>query len=453
MKQLKKISLVSLSFILIISFVGCSLLRKATNTALQSTSYYVNLSSKNSLISSDISSFSLSSSAILSSSIATSTKTSSVVKIDSSKQDAASSPQASSVKTTDTTQVINKPPVVPVVSIDTSTPSQPSNTSSSVIQASSTNSSQSGSNTTVQLPNIFQDFWGETGMQGIQVYEYGKGLLNSEERIVYDQLRINIINVNNGFTITSTCAPDSVIKVFEYLYNDHSEIFYMHGGTNYSWSSKSGTYSYTFTLFYDYDKQKIIDMRTEMGTAAVSLLNTAKATLSVNASDYDKEKAIHDAVVMHCSYDMVAVQNPNNNLISFTAYGAFVKGKCVCDGYARAMKMLLSSVGIKSLYVSGIGSTNTSSGAHAWNLVYVPDKNGTYSWWYVDATFDDPLVDNGNGTYSDLGKPSYSFWNFLDRSDHVLGEYLSSSWSNSQNYQFMPKAGSLNNYYDNSGTN
>ena len=469
MKQLKKISLISLSFILIISISGCSIYKKASTTVLQSTSSHISLSSDNSNISSEAlsssSSSSLSSSAISSSTkasssshVASSAKTSSATIISSSKQTIVSSSKISSVNTTSNTSSEIKAPVVPVVPIDTSAPSQPSSTSSSsqssTIQSSTINSSQSGVNSTVPLPSTFQDYWGETGIQGIKVYEFGKGLLNIEERKVYDQLLSNITQVNNDFTINTTCAKDSVNKAFEYLFNDHSEIFYMHGGTTYRWSSTNGNYSYTFTLGYDYtNKQTIFDMRTAMGTSAISLLNTAMASLGANPSDYDKEKAIHDAIVLHCSYDMAAVTDPDNNLISFTAYGTFVKGKSVCDGYARAMKMLLSSAGIKSLYVSGTGITNTSSGPHAWNLVYVPDKNGTYSWWYVDATFDDPLVKNIDGTYSDLSKPSYTYWNYLNKPDHVLGKYIPNSWSNSQNYQFMPQTGALNNYYDNSSTN
>jgi hypothetical protein len=457
MKILKKISLVTLTYMLVISFTGCSLLNKITSTVLSSISSHSNVSSSEIIVSSSSSSSSMITSSVLASSSAASSsneamstlitssktlssKVSTAPKVSSSKHIVASSSAASSIKPPGTASASNNVPVIPVVQVDTNVPDQP------VASSSSTTQSTNG------LPATFADFWGGTGMQGIKVYEYGKGLLNSNERTVYDQLISNITQVNNGFIIKTTCEPNSINKIFEYFYYDHSEIFYFHGGFSYSYSSTDGNYTYTFTLGYDYtDKQTIINMRNQMGAAANDLLSKALATVGPNATDYDKEKAIHNTLVMHCSYDIATANNATAPYTGFTAYGAFVNGKSVCDGYARAMKLLLNSAGIKSLYVSGIGKTSSSSGSHAWNMVYVPDKGGNYSWWYVDATFDDPLISNGDGTYSDISKPSYKYWNFSDKTDHILGKYLPNNWNNSQNYQFMPQAGTLDYYYNNTG--
>lgn len=413
MKIMKRISLITLTYILVISFTGCSYLSKLTGAVLSSSSSHSNTSTSQPIISNNNSSSQIISSSAL----------------------PPSSSTASATKKTISPPSDNNIPI-PIVPVNKNFPVQP-------IATVSTSQSQ--------LPATFQDFWDDdTGIQGINIYEYGKGLLNADERAVYDQILLNIKQVNNGFTINTTCNPDSIDKVFEYLYNDHSEIFYIHGSTNYNWSESGGIYTYTFTLGYDTDKQTIINMRNQMDAAAVALLNQAMATLGANPTDIDKERAIHDAIVMHCSYDMAVANNTSSDINSFTAYGAFVNGKCVCDGYARAMKILLSSVGIKSLYVTGTGITKTSSGAHAWNMVYVPDKNGNPSWWYVDATFDDPVI-LSNGTYSDLSSPSYSYWNFSNMADHILGTYLptANNWSNSENYQIMPQAGTTNGYYDN----
>jgi hypothetical protein len=437
MKIIKKISFITLTYILVISFTGCSFLGKSSSAKIASISSRISSSVSDIMSSSSSLSSSISS---IASSLAPSLSSASSSKASSSKPK-----KAASSKTSDAKPVS---PVIPVVKVDTTVPVQPVASPSSAAQAAN------------GLPSTFQDFWGNTGISGIQVYEYGKGLLNSSERNIYDQLLSNIQQVNNNFTINTTCNPSSINKIFEYLYNDHSEIFYIHGNTGYSYSSSNNNYIYTFNLGYDYggDKNTILTMRNQMGSAAVALLNQAMSKLGSNATDYDKEKAIHDTVVKQFSYDMAAAEKPAAPFTSFTAYGAFVNNTCVCDGYARAMNILLGSANIKSLYVSGTAATSTSSGAHAWNMV---DLSGI-GWFYVDATFDDPIIQNSDGTYSGSSTISWAYFDYPrpanssnndpgcpDRGDHLLSKFLADNWSESQNYQYMPKAGTVDSYYSN----
>lgn len=66
---------------------------------------------------------------------------------------------------------------------------------------------------------------------------------------------------------------------------------------------------------------------------------------------------------------------------SFTAYGALLKGKCVCAGYAAAFKLLADSAGLESIVVTGMLEGTMS---HAWNKVKL---DGT--WEVVDSTNND----------------------------------------------------------------
>lgn len=99
-------------------------------------------------------------------------------------------------------------------------------------------------------------------------------------------------------------------------------------------------------------------------------------------SDYEKELAIHDYLVVHCQYGFTE----SSKEYAYRAYGALVQNKAVCNGYTEATALLLSCVGIENQIITG-----TADGElHAWNMVCL-DGN----WYHVDATWDDPLPDRG----------------------------------------------------------
>lgn len=122
------------------------------------------------------------------------------------------------------------------------------------------------------------------------------------------------------------------------------------------------------------------------------ILNT---TITADMTDYYKELAIHDYIITHCSYGFLTGEDELN---SYKAYGALVKGTAVCNGYAEAMQLLLMCCDVKSYIVVG----EADKVAHAWNLVELDDN-----WYHVDVTWDDPLPDQGD-------KVSYGYMNIND---------------------------------------
>lgn len=67
-----------------------------------------------------------------------------------------------------------------------------------------------------------------------------------------------------------------------------------------------------------------------------------------------------------------------------SAYGALVKGRCVCQGYAEAYKRILNAVGIDCDLICG-RILDTNEGWHAWNLIHVK-QNTVHA--HVDVTWD-----------------------------------------------------------------
>ena len=105
------------------------------------------------------------------------------------------------------------------------------------------------------------------------------------------------------------------------------------------------------------------------------------------SDDYRRIKAAHDYIIENTSYDFSINEN-NLHLFSEShdAYGAIINGVAVCDGYAKALKLILDEFGINSMLVYG-----TADGVlHTWNIVEIEKE-----FYHIDPTWDDPEYNNG----------------------------------------------------------
>ena len=101
---------------------------------------------------------------------------------------------------------------------------------------------------------------------------------------------------------------------------------------------------------------------------------------------YDKLKFFHDQICELTTYNdsaagIVGSSVPANLLYAWSPYGTFTGQPVVCEGYARAFKMLCDKANIPCALIGGIGNT----GAHMWNAVQMDDGK----WYGVDVTWDD----------------------------------------------------------------
>ena len=104
-----------------------------------------------------------------------------------------------------------------------------------------------------------------------------------------------------------------------------------------------------------------------------------------NMSDIEKQLALHDYLAMNTTYDTASYVNIIGSDKCHFAYGALVEGNAVCDGYSKAMEILLNMVGIECMMVVGIyHSYSGRPGGHAWNIAKI---DGEY--YHFDVTFND----------------------------------------------------------------
>lgn len=93
-----------------------------------------------------------------------------------------------------------------------------------------------------------------------------------------------------------------------------------------------------------------------------------RVTAGFTGSDYDKLLSAYDYLCGKAVYN-----NDADSYEAHSAYGALVSGKAVCEGYAKAYKLLLDNMGISN-YIA-INST------HAWNVVMYKGE-----WYFIDVT-------------------------------------------------------------------
>ena len=115
----------------------------------------------------------------------------------------------------------------------------------------------------------------------------------------------------------------------------------------------------------------------------------------------EQVKYIHNKIINDTSYRLESDCSEGNEGFLGTPYGALVKKQAVCEGYARAFKIILDKVGINNILVQG---THQSEGSavvpHMWNYVEIEKQTNARSiekvWYAVDCTMDDPFLRNTN---------------------------------------------------------
>ena len=119
-------------------------------------------------------------------------------------------------------------------------------------------------------------------------------------------------------------------------------------------------------------------------------------------TDEKKVTAIHDALIRNTVYKLDTADQsdpkhckPENIGNVRTVYGPLVAHESLCEGYSKAMKLVLDKAGIPCVTIQGVYKhTEEQMELHMWNYVRIHEGENDV-WYGVDATFDDPSVFNG----------------------------------------------------------
>ena len=237
----------------------------------------------------------------------------------------------------------------------------------------------------------------------ISVTRYGRAKLAKMSRsTVYLKIYDRLLEMAENFTVDKVSLPtnqkithDEAWLVTAAFYSDYPELFWARPSF---WYNKNTMLCSEIQLNYN---SHIYNLNTELPL----FLETAETILAgmPTGSDYEKELYLHDALIKKVTYTYSKLEEQNG-------YTTLVEGKGVCAGYAFALQYLLMRAGIQSYYVVGYAGEN-----HAWNLAKIDGE-----WYYVDATWDDPLTDSGSDSaYS----PFHTYFNLsaeMMAEDHTL---------------------------------
>lgn len=114
-----------------------------------------------------------------------------------------------------------------------------------------------------------------------------------------------------------------------------------------------------------------------------------KDIIKPGMSEFEKERAIHDYIVLNSKYDY---DNKYPAEDDGDAYGILMNGTAVCQGYSYATELLLNMVGIRANIVVGDAK---GGGWHAWNIVKI---NGKY--YHLDTTWEKWDKENNISNYN-----------------------------------------------------
>lgn len=257
-------------------------------------------------------------------------------------------------------------------------------------------------------------------------YYYNK--LTNEQKEMYIKMDRGVSNLSKtivfGFNEKEDINKD-LEMVIEAYYNDHPEYFYL--PYNYKFSNINLVVKNLTVLNLDYlvaDEIELLKMNNEIDIAIREIISN---NITSDMTDYEKEVAIHDALVKKVAYykyeDIDKIPN-----VKHTIYGALVENEAVCDGYSKAFMVILERLNIDSIIVSGV----LDNVNHAWNIV---DVNGEY--YHVDVTSDSIDV---NGAREVV----HTYFNLTDSEisrSHEISNMFSTPKCNSTKYNYYIQEG------------
>ncbi|MBO5415225.1 MAG: hypothetical protein J6A83_01170 [Clostridia bacterium] len=135
-------------------------------------------------------------------------------------------------------------------------------------------------------------------------------------------------------------------------------------------------------FFFDYRIGKVKLAMMENETNA-EIARIAKQLFLPSMSDETKAFLAHNYLADTIDYTLKENASSLEKSYMQSAYGALIKKKCVCQGYAEAFKRLMDYAGIPCDVVCG--QTKDSDTYHAWNILKL---NGGADNYHIDVTWD-----------------------------------------------------------------
>ena len=224
----------------------------------------------------------------------------------------------------------------------------------------------------------------------ITMEQYYYNHMNKAQQAAYHSILSGVKNLADEFQIPAL-EGEELYNVFFQMRLDHPEIFWL---SSYKYRYYKDSPNLIFIPEYLFDKKKICEHQKAMTARVEKLIRPAQ-----KLSEWEKEKYVHDFICENIRYDKL------KKSYSHEIIGPLGQGVGVCEGIAKAVKVLLDALGVWC--VIAICGNNPEKGIkyrHTWNIVKI---GGTY--YHLDATFDNTL-----GKDRETSEIRYDYFNLDD---------------------------------------
>lgn len=199
--------------------------------------------------------------------------------------------------------------------------------------------------------------------------------LNKEQQKAYYAMKTGLLNLQDFFAVPMVSKKE-LSDIYFMLRMDCPEIFY---SVTFSYRYYADSTAVEMIPKYLFSKDKIREHRQAMESRVKKLTRQA-----ANLNEKEKELFIHDFIAENVKYDKLKKE------YSHEIIGALGNGTAVCEGIAKAVKILCDELNIWCIIA--LSEANPDKGIkyrHAWNVVRI---DGQY--YHLDATFDNTLSRN-----------------------------------------------------------
>ena len=220
----------------------------------------------------------------------------------------------------------------------------------------------------------------------MEPFYYSK--MNKMQQATYHAICQGVLRMEKEIQVPRM-SGEELYNVFFQMRLDHPEIFWATGFQE--------SPNIQFLPEYLFDRAKVKEHQKAMKSRVEKLARPAQ-----KLSESEKEKYIHDFICENVKYDKL--KKPYSHEI----IGPLGQGVGVCEGIAKAVKVLCDELGVWCMIA--ICGNNPDKGIkyrHTWNIVRI---NGKY--YHLDATFDNTLTRNCT-----IGEEiRYDYFNLEDKS-------------------------------------
>ncbi len=195
------------------------------------------------------------------------------------------------------------------------------------------------------------------------------------------------------------------------FYADYPEVFYVNfqcltvrttkdANENYHAYIGSGRYANYYVPGFnnvDETKQAISEFEAKVN----EIVEKANNIQVEKNKTVEQIKFVHNEIINNTGYRLESDCTEGFEGFLGTPYGALVKNQAVCEGYARALKVVLDRLQINCILVQGTHQYEGSAAVpHMWNYVEIEKETNARTvekvWYAIDATLDDPFLRNTN---------------------------------------------------------